>query len=119
MDIPAPAGSFWRKESCNDAREGEYPRGRPRQDRRRTEDFREEVQSALEARPGYKVAFSLHDLQNRHDGRTISITFWESEEHMHDNGEDHNRVLSKVAETESRELVGVEWYDAGVFEPKD
>jgi heme-degrading monooxygenase HmoA len=54
----------------------------------------------LEARPGYKEAVSLHDLQNRHDGRTNSKTFWESEEHMHDNGEDHNRVLSKVAKAE-------------------
>jgi hypothetical protein len=38
---------------------------------------------------------------------------------MHDNGEDHSRVLSKVAETEGRELVGVEWYDIGIFELKD
>lgn len=81
--------------------------------------FREEIQSALEARPGYKGAVSLHDLQNRHDGRTISITFWESEEHSHDNREHHDRVLSKVAETEGRELVGVEWYDVGVFELKE
>ena len=81
--------------------------------------FREEVQPGLEARPGFKGAISLHDLQDRHDGRTISITFWESEEHMNDHGKEHNRYLSKVAETEGRELVGVEWYDVGVFELKD
>ena len=80
--------------------------------------FREEVQPTLETRPGFKGAVSLHDLQNRHNGRTISITFWESEEHMHDNGGHHSRVLSKVAQTEGRELVGVEWYDVGVFELK-
>jgi heme-degrading monooxygenase HmoA len=49
--------------------------------------FREEVQPTLESSPGFKRAVSLHDLQNRHNGRTISITFWESEDHMHDNGE--------------------------------
>ena len=81
--------------------------------------FREEVQPALETEPGYKGAVSLHDRQNRHNGRTISITFWESEEHMHDHGGEHSRYLSKVAETEGRELVGVEWYDVGVFELKD
>ena len=38
---------------------------------------------------------------------------------MHDNREDHNRVLSKVAETDGRELVGVEWYKVGLFELED
>jgi heme-degrading monooxygenase HmoA len=80
--------------------------------------WREEVQPAQETLPGFKGAVSLHDRQNRHNGRTISITFWESEEHMHDNREDHNRVLSKVAETPGRELVGVEWYEVGLFELK-
>jgi heme-degrading monooxygenase HmoA len=80
--------------------------------------FREEVQPALEAEPGCKGAVSLHDRQNHHNGRTISISFWESEEHMHNNGEDHNRVLSKVTETAGRELVGVEWYEVGLFELK-
>ena len=80
--------------------------------------FREEVQPAWEAHPGYKGAVSLHDHQIRHNGRTISITFWESEEHMHDNRDDHNRVLSKVTETDGRELVGVEWYEVGLFELK-
>jgi hypothetical protein len=37
---------------------------------------------------------------------------------MHDKGEDANRVLSKVAETAVRELVGVEWYEVGLFELK-
>jgi heme-degrading monooxygenase HmoA len=77
--------------------------------------FREEVQPAWEAQPGFKGADSLHD---RHEGRTISITLWESEEHMHDNREDHSRVLSKVAETDGRELVGVEWYEVGHCELK-
>jgi heme-degrading monooxygenase HmoA len=81
--------------------------------------WREEVQADQETHPGYKGAVSLHDRQNRHNGRTISITFWESEEHMHAKGDDHNRVLSKVAETPGRELVGVEWYDVGLFELKD
>jgi heme-degrading monooxygenase HmoA len=62
--------------------------------------FREEVQPDLEARPGFKGVVSLHDLQNRHDGRTISITFWESEEHMHDHREDHNRVLGRSLRAE-------------------
>ena len=80
--------------------------------------WREEVQPAWETHPGFKGAVSLHDRQNRHNGRAISITFWESEEHMHDNREDHNRVLSKVTETAGRELVGVEWYEVGLFELK-
>jgi len=42
----------------------------------------------------------------------------ESEEHMHDNREDHHRVLSKVTETAGRELVSVEWYEVGLFELK-
>ena len=38
---------------------------------------------------------------------------------MHDNREDHDRVLSKVTETHGRELVGVEWYEVALFELKD
>ena len=80
--------------------------------------WREEVQPAMETQPGFKGVVSLHDRQNRHNGRTISITFWESEEHMHAKAEDHNRVLSKVSETAGRELVSVEWYDVALLELK-
>jgi heme-degrading monooxygenase HmoA len=80
--------------------------------------WREEAQPAWETDPGFKGAVSLLGRQNRHNGRTISISSWESEEHMHEKGEDHNRLLSKVTETEGRELVGVEWYEVGLFELK-
>jgi heme-degrading monooxygenase HmoA len=75
--------------------------------------FREEVQQEWETHPGFKGAVSRHD---RHNGRTISIAFWESKEHLHDEREDHNRVLSKVTEPAGRELVGIEWYEVGLFE---
>jgi heme-degrading monooxygenase HmoA len=56
--------------------------------------WREEVQPAWESHPGFKGDVSLHDRQNRHNGRTISISFWESEEHMHDTREKTTTVLS-------------------------
>ena len=81
--------------------------------------YREEVQPTLESEPGFKGTISLHDRQGRHNGRTISITFWETEEHMHDNKEHHDSVIEKVTETDGRELVSVEWFDVSLFELKD
>jgi heme-degrading monooxygenase HmoA len=105
----------WRKEACSDAREGEYLGGTPDKIDQGLSYFREEVQPEWETDPGFKGAVSLNDRQN---GRTLAITFWESEEHMRAMEEDAHRVRSKVAETAGREIVSVERYEVGLFELK-
>jgi heme-degrading monooxygenase HmoA len=75
--------------------------------------FREEVQPAWETDPGFKGAIVLNDRQS---GKTLAVTFWESEENMRAMEEDANRVRSKVAETAGQEIVGVERYEVSLFE---
>jgi heme-degrading monooxygenase HmoA len=119
MDIPAPvSGVFGEGSQAAMHARVSILEGDPDKIDQGLRYWREETQPAWEAHPGFKGAVSLHDRQKRHDGRTISISFWESEEHMHEKGEDHNRLLSKVTESAGRELVGVEWYEVGLFELK-
>jgi heme-degrading monooxygenase HmoA len=75
--------------------------------------FREEVQPAWETDPGFKGAIALNDRQS---GRTLAVTFWESEETMRAMDEDANRVRSNFAETTGQEIVSVERYEVGLFE---
>jgi hypothetical protein len=75
--------------------------------------LRGEVQPAWQTDPGFKGAIVLNDRQN---GKTLSVTFWEREEDMRAMEEDANRVRSKLAETTGQEIASVERYEVGLFE---
>ena len=62
---------------------------------------------------GFKGMIALGD---RHSGKTLGITFWESEEAMRASEEAANRLRSESAEASGQEQAGVERYEVGYFE---
>jgi len=108
----APVGSAWERRPAVYARVS-ILEGPPDKIDEGLIYFREEVEPAWETDPGFKGAIVLNDRQR---GRTLAVTFWESEETMRAMEEDANRVRSKVAETTGQEIVGVERYEVGLFE---
>jgi hypothetical protein len=55
-------------------------------------------------------------LGNRQSGKTMGITFWESEEAMRVSEEAANRLRSESAEASGQAESGVERYEVGLFE---
>jgi hypothetical protein len=55
-------------------------------------------------------------LVDRHSGKTLGITFWESEEAMRASEEVANRLREESAEAGSDTIAGVERYEVGLFE---
>ncbi len=55
-------------------------------------------------------------LVDRHSGKTLGITFWESEEAMRASEEVANRLREESAEAGSGTIAGVERYEVGLFE---
>jgi heme-degrading monooxygenase HmoA len=62
---------------------------------------------------GFKGLIALGDRQS---GKTLGITFWESEEAMRASEEEANRVRSESAEASGEQIAGVERYEVGLFE---
>jgi len=62
---------------------------------------------------GFKGLIALGDRQS---GKTLGITFWESEEAMRASEEGANRLHSESAEASGQEQAGVERYEVGFFE---
>ncbi len=62
---------------------------------------------------GFKGMIALGD---RHSGKTIGITFWESEEAMRASEEEANRLREESAEAGGDTIAGVERYEVGIFE---
>jgi len=62
---------------------------------------------------GFKGMIALGDRQS---GKTLGITFWESEEAMRASEEDANRLRSESAEAGGQQIAGVERYEVAVFE---
>ena len=62
---------------------------------------------------GFKGMIALVD---RHSGKTLGITFWESEEAMRASEEVANRLREESAEAGSDTIAGVERYEVGLFE---
>ncbi len=62
---------------------------------------------------GFKGLIALGD---RHSGKTLGITFWESEEAMRASEEDANRMRSETAQASGETIAGVERYEVGLFE---
>ncbi len=55
-------------------------------------------------------------LVDRHSGKTLGITFWESEEAMRASEEAANRLREGSAEAGGDTIAGVERYEVGLFE---
>ena len=55
-------------------------------------------------------------LVDRHSGKTLEITFWESEGAMRTSEEAANSLREGSAETGGDTIAGVERYEVGLFE---
>jgi heme-degrading monooxygenase HmoA len=55
-------------------------------------------------------------LGDRQSGKTLGITFWESEEAMRATEEDANQLREQSAETGGQQIAGVERYEVDLFE---
>jgi len=62
---------------------------------------------------GFKGMIALGDRQS---GKTIGMTFWESEEAMHASEEAANRLREESAEASGETIAGVERYEVSLFE---
>ncbi len=62
---------------------------------------------------GFKGLIALGDRQS---GKTLGITFWESEEAMRASEEAASRMRSETAEASEEQIAGVERYEVGLIE---
>ena len=74
---------------------------------------REEVLPRAKQIDGFKGMIALGD---RHSGKTLGITFWESEEAMRASEEAANRLREESAEAGGETIASVERYEVGLFE---
>ena len=76
---------------------------------------REQVLPQAKKDEGFKGMIALGDRQS---GKTLGITFWESEDDMRASEEAANRLRSESAEAGGQTIAGVERYKVGIFEVK-
>jgi hypothetical protein len=74
---------------------------------------REQVLPQAKQMDVFKGLIALGDRQS---GKTLGITFWESEEAMRASEEAANRMRSETAEASGEQIVGVERYEVDLFE---
>ena len=74
---------------------------------------REHVLPQLQQQDGFKGFVALGD---RHSGKLIGISFWESEEAMRAAEDVGDRTRSDAAEAIGDTIAGVERYEVGLFE---
>jgi heme-degrading monooxygenase HmoA len=74
---------------------------------------REVVLPAARQMEGFEGIIALGDRQS---GKTLGITFWESEEAMRASEESAGRLREESAEAGGDEIAGVERYEVGLFE---
>ena len=74
---------------------------------------REVVLPAARQMEGFKGMIALGDRQS---GKTLGITFWESEEAMRASEEAAGRLREESAEAGRDTIAGVERYEVGLFE---
>jgi heme-degrading monooxygenase HmoA len=72
---------------------------------------RESVIPRLEQLDGYKGSYLLVDREN---GKSLVVTFWESEEAMSASEEAANTLRSEAADAFGTQMVGVERYEVAV-----
>jgi heme-degrading monooxygenase HmoA len=76
-------------------------------------EVREDVLPQLQQQDGFKGFLALGD---RHSGKLVGISFWESEQAMRDAEEVGDRTRSQTAEDIGDIIVGVERFEVGLFE---
>ena len=76
-------------------------------------EVREVVLPQAKQMEGFKGMIALGD---RHSGKTVGITFWESEEAMRASEEAADRLREESAEVGGDAIAGVERYEVGLFE---
>ena len=76
-------------------------------------EVREHVLPQLQQQEGYKGFLALGDRQS---GKTLGITFWESEEALRASEEAANQLREESAEASGEQVAGVERYEVGLFE---
>ena len=74
---------------------------------------RENVLPQIQQQEGFKGMVALADRQS---GKTLGITFWESEEALKASEEAADRLREDSAEAMSDTIAGVERYEVGLFE---
>ncbi len=74
---------------------------------------REQVLPRARQMDGFKGLIALGDRQS---GKTLGITFWESEEALRASEEAANRLREESAEAGGGTVAGVERYEVGLFE---
>ena len=74
---------------------------------------RENVLPQIQQQEGFKGMVALADRQT---GKTLGITFWESEEALKASEEAADRLREDSAEAMSDTIAGVERYEVGLFE---
>ena len=74
---------------------------------------RENVLPQIQLQEGFKGMVALADRQT---GKTLGITFWESEEALKASEEAADRLREDSAEAMSDTIAGVERYEVGLFE---
>ena len=74
---------------------------------------REQVLPQAKQPEGFKGMIALGDRQS---GKTLGITFWESEDDMRASEEAANRLRSESAEAGGQTIAGVERYEVGIFD---
>jgi len=73
----------------------------------------EQVVPQAKQQEGFKGMMALADRQS---GKTLGITFWESEEAMRASEEEANRLREESAEAGGETIAGVERYEVDLFE---
>ena len=74
---------------------------------------REEILPQISQQDGFKGIIALTDRQT---GKTLGITFWESEEALRASEEAADRLRGDSAQAMGDTIAGVERYEVGVFE---
>ncbi len=75
--------------------------------------LREQFLSQLRQQDGFKGFIALGDRQT---GKTLSVSFWESEEALRASEREAARMRRESAETSGDTIAGVETYEVGLFE---
>ncbi len=74
---------------------------------------RENVLPQIQQQDGFKGMVALADRQT---GKTLGVTFWESEEALRASEEAADKLRGDSAEAMGDEIAGVERYEVGFFE---
>ncbi len=95
------------------ARVSIFEGGNPDQIDEMLRQVREQVLPSAKQMDGFKGLIALGDRQS---GKTLGITFWESEEAMRASEEAANQLRQESAEALGEQIAGVERYEVGLFE---